>query len=221
MKQILNIFSNKKLKIIEKPFVVIDYREKNSLVPSKLKSLNIDIEFKNLKVADYLCNGVAIERKTIPDFLSSMTNKRLLKQLQELQQYSKRLLIIEGFEEQELYKEHGINENAIRGFLLSISLKSNTPIIFSQNAEDTAKFIERIAKKKKQIETSLNVNKKALNIKEQIQFILEGFPGIGPATAKKLLKKYKTLKNIFDTPLQEIEELIGKKSGIFKILNQS
>jgi len=39
--------------------------------------------------------------------------------------------------------------------------------------------------KKKRVESSLNVNKKSLNPSEQMQFILEGFPGIGPKTSKK------------------------------------
>jgi len=220
-KSLFNIFS-KKPELVQppQPKVIIDYREKNSLVPSALKKLGIQIEFKQLKVADYIAKGVAIERKTISDFLGSMVNKRLTKQLQELQQYKKHLLIIEGFEDQELYNGHGINENAIRGFLLSISLKHNTPIIFSQNHEDTAKFIERIAKKKPQPEQSINATKKALNKKEQMQFILESFPGIGPKTAKKLLKEFKTIQNLINTPIEKIQECIGKKAEIFKILQE-
>ena len=89
--------------------------------------MGFDIEFKELKVADYIVKGTAIERKTVNDFISSMINKRLLKQLEELQQYESRLLVIEGIDEQDLYTDSkdltGMNPNAIRGFLLSILLK--------------------------------------------------------------------------------------------------
>ena len=53
-----------------------------------------------------------------------------------------------------------------------------------------------------------------------MQFILESFRGIGPKTAKKLLKKFKTLKNLVNAPISEIEKEIGKKSEVFKILDE-
>ncbi|MBU2100093.1 hypothetical protein KKB11_02580, partial [Candidatus Micrarchaeota archaeon] len=164
--------------------IIVDYRERNCLVPSELVNLGFEVEFKELKVADYLVKETAIERKTISDFISSMINHRLLNQLEELQQYKNRLLIIEGIEEQELYNEHncnGVSANAIRGFLISILLKHKVPIIFSKDCKDTAKFIAVLSKKQER-ETSLNAKKKSLNKKEQLQFIVEGFPGIGPTT---------------------------------------
>jgi len=51
-----------------------------------------------------------------------------------------------------------------------------------------------------------------------MQFIIEGFPGIGPKTAKKLLEKFKTMKNIFNAPLEDLQKEIGKKADIFKIV---
>ena len=225
--KLLEIFSNKKRKNTIKQNkiskVIIDYREKNSLVPTNLLRLELEIEFKELKAADYIINGVAIERKTISDFISSMINKRLLKQLKDLQQYKNKLLLIEGIEENDLYNDHeinGINPNAIRGFLLSIALKHKIPIIFTKNEEDTAKFIQVIAKKQKKEEISLKVKKISLNKKEQLQFILEGFPGIGPKTSQKLLKEFKTLKQIINTPLEDIKKIIGKKSEIFRLLEE-
>ena len=90
-------------------------------------SLGLEIEFRELKVADYLVKDTAIERKTVNDFISSMKNKRLIKQLEELQQYKNKLLLIEGIDEQDLYTDSedwiGMHPNAIRGFLLSILLK--------------------------------------------------------------------------------------------------
>ena len=225
------IFSKKKTKQKEKLKIIADHREKNSLVISEIISLGILVEFKQLKVADYLVGGVAVERKTVSDFVSSMINKRLTKQLQEIRQYKNRLLIVEGIEEQELYSDEwlldrkpaggfqGMHPNAIRGFLLSILINYKVPIIFTKNYEDTAKFLVVLAKKKPK-ELSLNVNKKSLDKKERLQFILESFPSIGPVTAKKLLKKFKTLKNIINASEQELKEVIGKKAEtVHKIMN--
>lgn len=225
VKQIFDIFSIKKIKTKKEKqeIILIDYREKNSLVASELANLNLKIEFKELKVGDYIVKNTAIERKTVNDFISSIKNKRLINQLEELQQYKNRLLIIEGIDEQELYTDSderiGMHPNAIRGFLLSVLLKYKVPIIFTKNYEDTAKFI-LILSKKKEKEMPLNITKKNLNQKERKQFILEGFPGIGVKTAKKLLKKFKTIKNIFNSSQEELKEVIGKKSEVFKIIDE-
>ncbi len=213
----------KKRKITEQQNqkILIDYREKNSLVPAHLKKLGFEIDFKELKVADYIVKDIAIERKTISDFKISMINKRLVKQLEELQQYENKLLIIEGIEQEEIYNDsnEGINGNALRSFLLSIVLNHKIPIIFTKNSEDTSKFISILAKKRKK-EISMKVKKKTADKKEQIQFILEGFPGIGPKTAKKLLEKLETLQNIFSAPQEELKKIIGKKAEIFMLLEE-
>ena len=150
-----------------------------------------------------------------------MINKHLAKQLEELQQYENKLLLVEGLEEHELYSDNseGMNANAVRGFLLSILLKHKIPIIFTKNAEDTAKFIDVLARKK-ETESSLNVSKKSLNKKERLQFILESFPGIGPKTAKKLLSKFRTLKAIINAPAEELKKIIGKKADIFRLVEE-
>jgi ERCC4-type nuclease len=222
-KPLFNIFSRKNIieKIPEKIKIFADYREKNCLVASELINLGLEVEFRELKVGDYLVKNVAIERKTISDFISSMINHRLVKQLEELQQYENKLLIIEGIEEQELYSDdnEGVHANSIRGFLLSILLKHKVPIIFTKNYQDTARFISLIARKKER-ESPLNVSKKSLNKKERLQFILEGFPGIGPKTARKLLEKFKTLKNIANASIEELTEVIGKKADIFKLFEE-
>ena len=218
----LDIFSKKQLKTKENPKIkiIIDYREKNCLVAANLIKQGFEIEFKELKVADYLVKDTAIERKTVADFSSSLINKRLFNQLEELKQYENRLLLIEGIEEQELYndsKSYGINANAIRGFLLSIVLKHKVPIIFTKNSYDTAKFIS-VLSRKKETELPLNVTKKTLNTKEKLQFIIESFPGIGPKTAKKLLEKFKTIKNTINAEEEELKKILKIKSKNFKEL---
>lgn len=213
-KPILDIFLRKK-SLITKPKekVIMDYREKNSLVFSHLKNLGLDVEVKELKVGDYVIKNVVIERKTISDFISSIINGRLLKQIEELKQFENKLLIIEGISEQEIYTDDdsGMNANAIRGFLLSIVLKHKIPLIFTQSAEDTAKFISVISKKKAK-EIPLNAKKKTLNKKEQLQFIIEGFPGIGPKKSKELLKKFGTVQNVINAPIEDLKKILGKKA---------
>ena len=142
-----------------------------------------------------------------------MVNKRLLRQIQDLEKLQKKLLIIEGQEDFSDVNE-GINPNAIRGFLLSIALKNKIPILFSKNQKETAKFIQLIANKKER-EISLNPTRSNLDEKQQLRFIVEGFPGIGPKTSKKLLEEIGTIQNIINAPEEKLREILGKKSETF------
>jgi Fanconi anemia group M protein len=215
-----NIFSSKPEKQRQESKqtakIIIDYHEKNSLVPSILNKLGMEIEFKHLQVADYMVNNIAIERKTIPDLKSSIISKRILFQLRELKQYPEALLIVEGISNFTLY-EGIIHENAFRGFILSTLLEHEIPIIFTEDEEDTARYLSVLARKTKKAHVSLR-QKIPLSKEEQQQFILEGFPGIGPSTAKKLLQEFKSIKNIINAPEERLKKIIGKKAQLFKKL---
>ena len=212
-----DIFSKKKIKnkVREAQKIIVDNREKNSLVIAELANLNQPIEYRQLSIADYIIGNIAIERKTINDFISSMLNKRIFPQLENLKQYEKSLLIIENYQNMNL-EQTNLNENAIKGLLLSISLDYKIPLIFTKDEKDTATFLSLIARKKK-TEISLRA-KIPMSDTKRIQFILEGFPNIGPKTAKKLLKKFKSIKNIANASFEELTEVLGKKAESFKKL---
>jgi Fanconi anemia group M protein len=202
-------------KPVQSAKILIDNHEKNSLVPAILSKLKMNYEFTHLEVADYLINNIAIERKTIPDLKSSIISKRILFQLKELKQYPKSLLIVEGISNFALY-EGIIHENALRGFILSTSLEHKIPIIFTENEEDTAKYLAVLAMRESKPKTPTSLRQKlALSKEEQKQFILEGFPGIGPSTAGKLIEKFKTIKNIINASEEELKQFLGKKTEIF------
>jgi Fanconi anemia group M protein len=218
-----NIFQKSEKEIkgkqLPKPKIIVDTREKQSLIVSELVHQGAETEFKQLSIGDYIIKNTVIERKTINDFISSMLNKRMIRQLQNMQPLKSKLLIIEGIDEYELYhEESGVNENAIRGFLLSIVLNFQVPIIYTKDYEDTAKFLIVLAKKPdKEREMGINDKPKPRNVKEQLQYLIEGFPGIGPKTARKLLEEFKTIKNIINTPIEDLEKFIGKKGEAFKL----
>lgn len=207
-----NIFSkkNSKKKTQKKHRVIVDHREKNSLVISELIKEGLEVEFQQLAVADYIVNDVAIERKTIADLKSSIINKRIMQQLPELKQYPKFALVLEGFNNKSY--EGIIHENAFRGFLLSTLLEYQVPIIYTHNEADTARYISTLANKSPKGASSLRPTKILLSAEDRLQFILEGFPAIGPVSAKKLLEHYKTLKNIVLAPTEELENILGAKA---------
>lgn len=213
-----NIFDKKerkKQKKSEEKEIIIDAREKSSLVPACLLEKKAKIKFETLSIGDYLINNVVIERKTFSDFQSSIINKRLFKQLEEMKKYPRQLLIVEGKNRENEF----IHSNAVKGMLLSCLLDYQIPILFSENEEDTASFLLVLAKKSKS-SLSLRPSRSEMAKKERKQFILEGFEGIGPATAKQLIKENKTLRKIFSMKKEELEKSIKKKSESFDVLDE-
>ncbi len=213
-KKIENIFSKSDDKQKQhypniKTKIIIDSREKQSLVTANLVEQKANISHELLEIGDYLIQDTIIERKTISDFINSIIDKRIYSQLNEIKKYPKYFLIVEGFFYE--YNKFNIHENAIRGMFLSIAIDFKIPIIFTKDEEDTAKFLILTAKKyeKTKHPSSIREKKTLKTTEEQKRFILEGFPGIGPVMAKKLIQKFGSLKNIFNKTEKELEE-IGK-----------
>ena len=80
------------------PRVVVDERERQSGVPEALSKLNVRVYFSRLRVADYVISPeIAVERKALPDFVSSVYDGRLFVQASEISSsYRKPYLIVEG-----------------------------------------------------------------------------------------------------------------------------
>lgn len=187
--------------------IVADIREKNSLIISEIISRGVEVELKHLPVADYLVGNIAIERKTASDFIGSIINKRLMKQLEEIKQYPKQILIIEGLDEID-FSELKFHPNAIKGMILSVLTDYSVPILLTKDYEESAEYLVLLAKKfDKGQEFGLRAKKRAYNLAEQQQIILEGFPGIGPSLAKRMLKRLGTVKEIINADEKELEKI--------------
>lgn len=212
-----NIFdkiSRKKSKK-KKPLIIADIHEKDSSILSELKSnQDIALEIKSLKIGDYLIGNTVIERKTISDFISSMINKRLIQQLSQMQKYKNKILIIEG-KQKDLYRLK--NSNAIRGFILSIIHNYNANVIFTQDYQDTTQYLITLAKQQSKPLSKISFHSRIPKTKqEQKKYILEAFPNIGPKKAEILLKKFKTLKNVFNATEEDLKEILRANSKNFK-----
>jgi ERCC4-type nuclease len=114
-----------------------------------------------------------------------------------------------------------MNENAIRGFILNTAIKSKIPIIFSKDEEDTAKYLNLLTINKEQKKLSIRPSKNSVSKEEQIQFILEGFPGVGPKKAEDLIKEFKNLKNISNASIEQLEKILEKRAKeMYSLFNQ-
>jgi ERCC4-related helicase len=197
--------------------VYVDHREARSGVTRELSNLGVKIKATNLPVADYqVGSNVAVERKSTKDFVSSLIDKRLYNQAQDLvESFSKPLIILEG---QDLYSS-GIHPNAIRGALASLAVDFNLPIIPTRSPEDTAAMIHRLAvreydKGSRDIQT--RTEKKPLTLQEQQLFIVESLPQIGPVTARKLLEEFKNVSNVFSASENDLKNVDGIGEKIAK-----
>jgi len=214
-----NFGNNDKLKII------VDHREKG--IVNELKDLELDVELKDLKAGDFvLSDKVGVELKTKEDFINSIIDGRLIKQLKLLREnFEIPLLIIQG--EEDIYSLRNIHPNAIRGMLASIAISYNIPIIYSKNIKDTAAILKIIAKREQDPDLKsiyLRSERKPLTLKEQQEYIIQSLPGVGPNLSKSLLGNFKSVKNIFNADIDGLKEVekIGKKKAenIKKVIDQ-
>ena len=71
----------------------IDYREKDSGLIDLLKAMDLSVEIGRLSYGDYIINeAITIERKTARDFLISIIDGRLFRQLSCLKKNCQRPL---------------------------------------------------------------------------------------------------------------------------------
>ncbi len=213
-------FENDKVK------VVADLREKGSGVPKELIELGAELELKTLDVGDYACSArCCIEMKTVKDFVDSIVDGRMLRQALELKKnYERPLVIIEG--DADIYSVRNVHPKAIMGMLATISVSYGIPIIYTKTAKESAGMIMTIAKRE-QAETgkdiSMHADRKPLTLKQQQEYIVSSFPGIGPALAKPLLKKFGSVKKLVNAKEEKLKkvDLIGEKkaSDIRKVLD--
>jgi Fanconi anemia group M protein len=123
-------------------------------------------------------------------------------------------LIIIEINSQELF----IHENAIRGFLISLALDHKIPYILSKDSNETARYLSILANRKDNKPFSMRQSIRFNSKEKQIQYILEGFPNIGPVKSKKLIDKFGSLKNIINANEEELKPILGIKTLDFKTL---
>ena len=204
----------KRLMEFARPIVIyVDSREMKSEVIKKLYEMGVAVRIQNLDAGDYvLSDRVAVERKTVDDFIDSIIDRNIFDQLLRLKKaYLKPILIIEG---NGLYKR--LNPNAIRGALATIVVDFGIPIIQTANAEETAEILATIAKREqegKERAVSPHVGKTKMTLKEQQEYVVSAISEIGPVLARNLLEHFQTIEKIATASEEELMKVpkIGRK----------
>jgi len=190
--------------------VFADYREKSSGVIKELVDLNVDVKLEKIETCDYLLsNRVAVEFKTVEDFVQSIIDGRLLQQIKMLKgNYERPLVVVEGIED--IYSVRNVHPKAIQGMLATIAISYGIPILYTRNLKETASLFHTIAKRE-QGETGSDFNlhgdKKPLTLNQQQEYVVSALPGIGPTLSKPLLKKFKTIKKLINAKEEQLQKV--------------
>ncbi len=196
--------------------VFADHREKGSGIIKELSDLGVKVELTKLDIADYLLSErVAVEHKTVKDFVDSIIDGRLLSQLSALKKYERPLIIIEG--EEDIYFQRKIHPNSIRGALATIIISYGIPIIQTKSHKETTGLFLMIARREADpSKKDMTFHTfKPLTDKELQEYIISAFPGVGAILAKPILRKFGTIKKIVNAEEEELKqvELIGDKKA--------
>ena len=200
--------------------VVADQRETKSKVVRKLDSSEgISVELETLEVGDYvLSDRVAVERKSVDDFLDTLTGGRsLFDQMGDLSSsYARPLLVLEG-ERKQLYAT-GVHPNAVRGALASVVVDYGVPVLFTADQEETAETLGVVAKREQEEsdrEVRVHGEKSSATLKEQQEYVVSSIADVGPVTARALLEEFGSVESVMTASAEELQEAegVGEKTA--------
>lgn len=127
--------------------VVVDTREQE---PYVFESSCTKVIRRTLKAGDYSIEGhedsVAVERKTLEDFVSTVTRsrKRFTRELRRLSEYDAACIVVEANLRDILDSRYrsGAHPKAILGTLLSIIVDFGIPVFFCTDRQAACRFVE-------------------------------------------------------------------------------
>ncbi len=198
--------------------MIVDHREKSSNLLRELSNSDIKIIMEDLDIADYvLSDRAAVEIKKVADFVDSIIDGRLLSQMRNMKEkYERPLLIIEG--EEDIYSVRNLHPNAIRGMLATVTVDYGIPILYTKNFRETAALLALIARREqlnKSNSFQMHPEKKLSGLKEQQEYLISSFPGIGSELARNLLEQFGSVREIMNASEEELRKarLVGEKKA--------
>jgi len=192
--------------------LIASTHEKDGAVVKHLQNLGLEIRYANLKMGDFLISGTtAVERKDSDAFIESIEDKSIFRQLIDFKrEFTNPLYIIEGCN---LYQNKTVNATKIRSAISYVTILNHVPIIFTQDAKDSAEYIYMISR---QAQHGLTFNpieekKKAKfsEDKEAQLALVELLPDVGTAIAMALLKHFRNLKGLFNASKDQLVSVDG------------
>ena len=203
--------------------IMADFREQRSKVPSLLKQLGVSVQTGNFS-ADYVIGrDCFVERKTISDFITSILNGRLFRQVSDLaKNCANPLVLLEGGG---LYCQGRVPGNMIRGSILWVSLTKKVPLIRTKDEQDTACMLYLLAKKRlnasnQDVQRYHHHQPRHVSPWQRQVNILTQIPGIGKQAACDMLAIFKSADNIIKASDLELMSLPGIGKERLKSIRQ-
>lgn len=189
----------------------VDHREVTGGLPVLLEDLGVQIEVQQLEMGDYVLSSRAVvERKSAADFASSIIDRRLFTQVEELKAaYERVIFLVEG---STLYEASNVHPNAIRGGLSYLIILEGISLLRTENAEDSAAYLATMARHEQkglEYEVSHHRARRSASPRLQKRYLVEDLPGIGPKMADALLTEFGTLRALFNADEEELRRVYG------------
>lgn len=186
--------------------VVADVHEPPEVVAG-IEERGVAVEVRRLQPADYVVGPVAVERKTVSDFASSLFNKRLFDQVDRIRAaYGQALLVVEG----DIAELDGFeNPAAFYGALCHISLDRGVSVIPTAGKDQTALLLATLHKRleKDPSHYGLRYKPPALDPRQEMLFVLQGLPGVGGAVSENLLEHFGTVRRVVRANERELRRI--------------
>jgi len=194
--------------------IVVDQRELDSTIARDLSTREgIETRLETLAVGDYvLSDRVAVERKSVADFLDTLTggDRSLFEQVGDMaRHYARPVVVVEGGS---LYEERNVHPAAIRGALASLSVDFGVSVLRTNDESDTADMLAVIAKREQTTRdrsVSVHGEKSAKTLGEQQEYVVGAIADIGPVTARSLLEHFGSVEGVMTAREEDLLDVDG------------
>ncbi|TLX96803.1 MAG: heavy metal resistance protein CzcA [Thaumarchaeota archaeon] len=208
--------------------VVADERERASGVPEELSKLNVRVYFSKLSVGDYVLSPeVAVERKSIPDLISSVYDSRIFIQASRIASaYAKPYLLIEGDSKE--VERLTRNVKSYYGAIASVTLAYGLRVLFTANKTETAVAISELLRNVRARPVPHQMSEtppRSKSFSQQQVYLISSLPGVGRKLAERLLRKYGSPRRVMSLTQGELSLTPGigwkRAEKIKRLLDES
>jgi Fanconi anemia group M protein len=194
--------------------IVVDQRELDSSIARDLSRKDgVRTRLETLAVGDYvLSDRVAVERKSVSDFLDTLTggDRSMFEQVGDVaRHYARPVVILEG---EELYGRRNVHPNAIRGALSSLAIDFGASVLRTDDERDTMELLYTIARREQEEEdrtVSVHGEKAKRTRTEQQEYVVGSIAEVGPVTARALLEHFGSVERVMAASEEELLEVDG------------
>jgi len=172
---------------------------------------------------DYIVGNWILERKTVSDFIGSITSGRIFEQARKLQSMPddfRVAYILEGSMPSYGKRYHSLPPNRIMGVINQLLYAYNIPCFRTSSKKQTVALLAKLARLEEvgnyDLARAKRTCRKTMN--ERQEFFMQGLPGVGPLTARKWLKESGSVWACMDQIVKNTEGSVFKNRLRARIL---